>query len=111
MTPPPPPPPPPPPTPPPTPPPPPPPPPAPPPPLSPSHPLWYSASPMPLGLSRQQSTSLLAAWLGWCFDGLDGFLYVMVGRPFVKQLVAHGHSITTQSIDADKLLSDEVTLK
>jgi predicted MFS family arabinose efflux permease len=30
---------------------------------------------------------LIAAWLGWAFDGLDGYLYVLVAGPFVKQLL------------------------
>lgn len=31
--------------------------------------------------------ALIAAWLGWCFDGLDGYLYVIVAIPFVTQLL------------------------
>ena len=31
--------------------------------------------------------ALIAAWLGWCFDGLDGYLYVIVAVPFVTQLL------------------------
>ena len=29
----------------------------------------------------------VAAWLGWCFDGMDGYLYPMVAIPFVTELV------------------------
>ncbi len=29
----------------------------------------------------------MAAWLGWCFDGLDGYLYVLVATRFVRQLL------------------------
>ncbi len=29
----------------------------------------------------------IAAWLGWGFDGLDGYLYAMVAIPFVTELV------------------------
>jgi MFS family permease len=29
----------------------------------------------------------IAAWLGWAFDGLDGYLYAMVAIPFVTELV------------------------
>lgn len=32
----------------------------------------------------------LAAWLGWCFDGLDGFLYTLVAMPFVTELLGPG---------------------
>ena len=34
-----------------------------------------------------QKKALLAAWLGWMFDGLDGYLYVMVAGPFVTHLL------------------------
>lgn len=66
---------------------------------------------MPLGLTGSQTKSLLAAWLGWAFDGLDGFLYVMVAGPFVTRLVANEHHITLEAIRADKALGDEVTFK
>ncbi|HEY3781095.1 MAG TPA: MFS transporter [Fimbriimonadaceae bacterium] len=29
----------------------------------------------------------VAAWLGWCFDGMDGYLYALVALPFVTELV------------------------
>ncbi|HEV2472283.1 MAG TPA: MFS transporter, partial [Chthonomonadales bacterium] len=29
----------------------------------------------------------VAAWLGWLFDGLDGYLYVLVAAPFVAELL------------------------
>lgn len=35
----------------------------------------------------------LAAWLGWTFDGLDGFLYGLVAIPFVKELLGKGASV------------------
>lgn len=35
----------------------------------------------------KQFRALTAAWLGWCFDGLDGFLYIMVALRFVRQLL------------------------
>ncbi len=66
---------------------------------------------MALGLNSQQTKSLLAAWLGWAFDGLDGFLYVMVGFPFVTQLVAQEHGITTAAITGSVDLTNEVTRK
>src|SRR5262249_45671201 len=67
-----------------------------------------SSQPMPLGLTGSQTKSLVAAWLGWAFDGLDGFLYVLVGFPFVTQLVAAEHGLAVQAVQADKGLSDEV---
>ena len=36
---------------------------------------------------------LVAAWLGWAFDGLDGYLYVGIAMPFVQQLVAKEHGV------------------
>jgi predicted MFS family arabinose efflux permease len=34
-----------------------------------------------------QWKGLIAAWLGWAFDGLDGYLYVLVATPFVASLL------------------------
>lgn len=34
-----------------------------------------------------QKKALFAAFLGWAFDGLDGYLYVMVAGPFVGRLL------------------------
>jgi MFS family permease len=39
-------------------------------------------------ITRTQWRALCAAWLGWAFDGLDGYLYVLVATPFVAQLLA-----------------------
>ena len=36
--------------------------------------------------------AFLAAWLGWAFDGLDGFLYTLVAIPLVKELLGQGAS-------------------
>lgn len=38
-------------------------------------------------LSRTHIRALIAAFLGWAFDGLDGYLYVMVAMRFVGQLI------------------------
>src|SRR5688572_25560294 len=38
-------------------------------------------------LSPQQWKSGIAAWLGWCFDGLDMHLYTLVAAPFVAELL------------------------
>src|SRR5690349_24161326 len=38
-------------------------------------------------LSAQQWKSGIAAWLGWLFDGLDMYLYVLVAGPFVAELL------------------------
>jgi len=38
-------------------------------------------------ITPPQWRALIAAWLGWAFDGLDGYLYVMVAIPFVTQLL------------------------
>lgn len=45
-------------------------------------------SSIPAGVTPQQRTkAFIAAWLGWCFDGLDGYLYVMVAPRLVRQLL------------------------
>src|SRR5215467_8220477 len=36
-----------------------------------------------------QWRSGIAAWLGWCFDGLDMHLYTLVSAPFVAQLLGN----------------------
>ncbi len=38
-------------------------------------------------LSPQQWKSGVAAWLGWLFDGLDMYLYMLVAAPFVAELL------------------------
>lgn len=38
-------------------------------------------------ITRTQWKALIAAWLGWAFDGLDGYLYVLVAGPFVTSLM------------------------
>jgi MFS family permease len=38
-------------------------------------------------LSPQQWRSGAAAWMGWMFDGLDMYLYLLVAGPFVAQLL------------------------
>ncbi len=38
-------------------------------------------------INPTQWKALVAAWLGWAFDGLDGYLYVIVGVPFVRSLL------------------------
>src|SRR4051812_20025385 len=38
-------------------------------------------------LSSSQWKSGIAAWLGWCFDGLELHLYTLVATPLVVQLL------------------------
>lgn len=38
-------------------------------------------------ITKTQRRALLAAWLGWAFDGLDGYLYILVAVPFVAKLM------------------------
>lgn len=46
-------------------------------------------------LSPLQRRSGLAAWLGWLFDGLDSYLYIIVAAPFVTELLGRGASPDT----------------
>ncbi|MFI5385773.1 MAG: MFS transporter [Fimbriimonadales bacterium] len=39
-------------------------------------------------LTKTQWQGFGAAWLGWTFDGLDGFLYSLVALKFVQELMA-----------------------
>ncbi|MDR3692886.1 MAG: MFS transporter [Fimbriimonas sp.] len=39
------------------------------------------------GITKAQSRAFLAAWLGWGFDGLDGYLYTLIAVPFVSELL------------------------
>lgn len=50
--------------------------------------------------------ALAAAWLGWAFDGLDGYLYIMVAMPFVKTLLAK-----EAKIDVSEVAQDDVVAK
>lgn len=47
--------------------------------------------------SGAQRSRLVAALLGWTFDGFDGFLYVLVGFPVVEALVAKGGHFGTDA--------------
>lgn len=42
-----------------------------------------------MALENAKVRGFVAAWLGWAFDGLDGYLYAMVALPFVTQLVGN----------------------
>ena len=52
------------------------------------------------GITKKQGTAFLAAWLGWAFDGLDGFMYGLVALPFIHQLL--GKTSATPFDAADK---------
>jgi MFS family permease len=41
-------------------------------------------------ITKPQARGLLAAWLGWAFDGLDGYLYNLIAVPFVTLLMIQG---------------------
>jgi MFS family permease len=45
-------------------------------------------------LERGQAYAFIAAWLGWGFDGLDGFLYALVATRFVKELMPGAEKAT-----------------
>jgi len=66
--------------------------------------------PVPGAKKPSSARPLLAAWLGWTFDGLDGYLYIMVAIPFVTKLVNLEHAAAgTTPAPAD--LMNEVSLK
>jgi MFS family permease len=48
-------------------------------------------------LTGKQWKSGVAAWLGWCFDGLDMHLYTLVAAPFVAELL-HVSSTTDPTV-------------
>ena len=37
---------------------------------------------------KQKKLGFIAAWLGWAFDGLDGFMYTLVAVPLVAKLMS-----------------------
>lgn len=47
----------------------------------------HPSAPESSRLTPLQIKALAAAFLGWAFDGLDGYLYVMVASRFVGQLI------------------------
>jgi MFS family permease len=49
-----------------------------------------------------QRRGLIAAWLGWAFDGLDGYLYIIVASRFVRQLLEQdkGTTVTMAEVAA-----------
>lgn len=58
-------------------------------------------------ITGTQWKGLVAAWLGWAFDGLDGYLYILVALPFVRSLMtrqvpgADGELLAVQPDPAD----------
>lgn len=41
-------------------------------------------------IAKAHAQGFIAAWLGWAFDGLDGYLYSLVALPFVAELMRSG---------------------
>ena len=37
--------------------------------------------------STSSTKALIAAWLGWAFDGLDGYLYIILATPLVTRIL------------------------
>jgi MFS family permease len=48
---------------------------------------------------------LAAAWLGWAFDGLDGYLYVMIAMPFVAKLLNKPQGDTEVAVKASIIMA------
>lgn len=59
-------------------------------------------------ITRRQWWALTAAWLGWAFDGLDGYLYIMVATRFVGQLL--GPAATMQEVASKAAIIQAVFL-
>jgi MFS family permease len=38
-------------------------------------------------ITKQNGLAFTAAWLGWAFDGLDGFMYTLIAQPLVATLL------------------------
>lgn len=49
----------------------------------------------PQTLDPVRRKAFFAAWLGWAFDGLDGFLYTLVAIPLMKDLLGSGSSLAS----------------
>ena len=47
-----------------------------------------STTEKPEEFGKQKKLGFIAAWLGWAFDGLDGFMYTLVAIPLVAKLMA-----------------------
>lgn len=62
-------------------------------------------------ITRLQWKGLIAAWLGWAFDGLDGYLYIMVAVPFVTILLTRHETGPDGILHAIAPSMEEVTLK
>ena len=71
--------------------------------------LGLPMDPSPDPSLHSSARPLLAAWLGWAFDGLDGYLYIMIAREIVTQLVANEHGISPAA--AQSTLSSEIGWK
>lgn len=46
-------------------------------------------------ITSQQKKGFIAAWLGWAFDGLDGFMYTLIALPVVTSLL-HASTATDE---------------
>lgn len=53
-------------------------------------------------ITKQQGTAFTAAWLGWAFDGLDGFMYGLVALPFIHQLLGKAPNTPFDADDKSK---------
>lgn len=50
-------------------------------------------------LTRHHITGFLAAWIGWILDGMDSFIYALVLRPAVSELLpASGYTATPGNV-------------
>lgn len=49
--------------------------------------------------SASPAKSLIAAWLGWAFDGLDGYLFVILAAPLVEKVLTEQYGVAPDPKD------------
>lgn len=53
-----------------------------------------ASTPLPRDVARRQRTVLLAAFLGWMFDGLEMGIFPLIARPALQEMQARGGEVS-----------------